>query len=109
LVFWLPLREFQLLHYLMAVDVGGLDPAGLHVYVRGEMLKPLTHEVVAASDIVISLGCWDACPVLPGRSYYDWALPDLKGLDIESARSVRDTLTRRVEKLAEELRCRAVA
>lgn len=72
-----------------------------------EFPKPLTHEVVAAADVVVSLGCGDACPVLPGRSYYDWDLPDLKGLDIESARSVRDGLARRVETLARRLGYRA--
>lgn len=85
---------------LRLMGESGLSPGA-------EFPKPLTHEVVAAADVVVSLGCGDACPVLPGRSYHDWNLPDLKGLDIESARSVRDALARRVETLADELGCRA--
>lgn len=69
-----------------------------------EFPKPLTREVVRAADIVITLGCGDACPVLSGRRYYDWNLPDLKGLDIESARAVREALAQRVARLAAVMR-----
>lgn len=69
----------------------------------GEFPKPLTAEVVTAADVVVTLGCGDACPVRPGRRYLDWDLPDLGGLDIESARAVRDALTTRVDVLAGEL------
>ncbi|MFI0942757.1 hypothetical protein [Streptomyces sp. NPDC021020] len=62
-----------------------------------EFPKPLTTEIVKAADFVITLGCGDACPVLPGRRYLDWHLPDLKGLDIRSARSVRNALAARIE------------
>ncbi|WP_267241609.1 low molecular weight phosphatase family protein [Streptomyces sp. PR69] len=68
-----------------------------------EFPKPLTSEVVTAADVVVTLGCGDACPVLPGRRYLDWDLPDLSGLDMESARAVRDALEGRVERLAQEL------
>lgn len=68
-----------------------------------EFPKPLTAEVVTAADVVVTLGCGDACPVRPGRRYLDWDLPDLSGLDIESARSVRDALDSRIGLLAEEL------
>jgi arsenate reductase len=53
--------------------------------------------------VVVTLGCGDACPVRPGRRYLDWDLPDLSGLDIESARSVRDALQCRIEALVHEL------
>lgn len=66
---------------LRLMSEAGLSPGA-------EFPKPLTHEMVRASDIVVALGCGDACPILPGRRYYDWNVPDLKGLDIESARSV---------------------
>ncbi|MFJ5561211.1 low molecular weight phosphatase family protein [Streptomyces sp. NPDC093250] len=69
----------------------------LHLPPDGELPKPLTTEIVDAADIVITLGCGDACPVLPGRRYLDWSVPDLKGLDIESARAVRDGLGRRID------------
>ncbi|MFF3877306.1 three-helix bundle dimerization domain-containing protein [Streptomyces sp. NPDC001978] len=92
-----------------------IDPMALRLLTEvglgpdDEFPKPLTHEVVRAADVVVSLGCGDACPVLPGRRYYDWNLPDLKGLDIESARSVRDTLAGRIEQLAAEISNRTVA
>ena len=68
-----------------------------------EFPKPLTTEVVTAADAVVTLGCGDACPVRPGRRYLDWDLPDLGGLDIESARTVRDALAARIDVLAREL------
>ncbi|MGI5139356.1 MULTISPECIES: hypothetical protein [unclassified Streptomyces] len=68
-----------------------------------EFLKPVTSEVVAAADVVVTLGCGDACAVLPGRRYVDWDLADLSGLDVESARSVCDALAGRVDALAREL------
>ncbi|MGW7362075.1 arsenate-mycothiol transferase ArsC [Streptomyces sp. NPDC054841] len=68
-----------------------------------EFPKPITSEVVAAADVVITLGCGDACPVLPGRRYLNWDLPDLSGLDLESARQVRDALEARIGALVDEL------
>ncbi|MEW2630286.1 three-helix bundle dimerization domain-containing protein [Streptomyces sp. NPDC048389] len=68
-----------------------------------EFPKSLTTEAVDAADVVVTLGCGDACPVRPGRRYLDWDLPDLSGLDIESARAVRDTLEARVARLLDEL------
>ncbi|WP_343245908.1 hypothetical protein [Streptomyces sp. SID5785] len=53
--------------------------------------------------MVVTLGCGDACPVRPGRRYLDWELPDLAGLDIQSARAVRDALTARIDVLVREL------
>ncbi|MFF3350664.1 three-helix bundle dimerization domain-containing protein [Streptomyces sp. NPDC002779] len=69
----------------------------------GEFPKPLTAEAVTAADVVVTLGCGDACPVRPGRRYLDWDLPELSGLDVESARAVRDALAAKVDALAEEL------
>jgi protein-tyrosine-phosphatase len=74
-----------------------------------EFPKPVTSEVVAAADVVVTLGCGDACAVLPGRRYLAWDLPDLSGLDIESARSVRDALAGRIDALAHELLGRPVS
>ncbi|KUL34051.1 low molecular weight phosphatase family protein [Streptomyces regalis] len=68
-----------------------------------EFPKPVTSEVVAAADVVVTLGCGDACAVLPGRRYVDWDLPELSGLDIESARSVCTALAARVDGLTREL------
>nr|WP_024126415.1 MULTISPECIES: low molecular weight phosphatase family protein [unclassified Streptomyces]AHE39034.1 Putative arsenate reductase (ArsC) [Streptomyces sp. FR1]AHE39553.1 Putative arsenate reductase (ArsC) [Streptomyces sp. F2]AHE40275.1 Putative arsenate reductase (arsC) [Streptomyces sp. F12] len=74
-----------------------------------EFPKPVTREVINAADVVVTLGCGDACPVIPGRRYLDWDLPDLSGLDIESARAVRDALQARIERLVAELRAAAPA
>jgi protein-tyrosine-phosphatase len=68
-----------------------------------EFPKPLTAEIVTAADVIVTLGCGDACPVRPGHRYLDWDLPDLGGLDIESARAVRDRLATRISVLAREL------
>ncbi|MBX9639299.1 MAG: ACR3 family arsenite efflux transporter, partial [Mycobacteriaceae bacterium] len=65
--------------------------------------KMLTAEAVGSSDVVITMGCGDACPVLPGVRYRDWALPDPAGKGIEAVRPIRDEIKARVEKLIDEL------
>jgi arsenate reductase len=65
--------------------------------------KPLTDEVVRAADVVITMGCGDACPIYPGRKYEDWQLDDPAGQDIETVRRIRDELDLRVQKLISEL------
>ena len=68
-----------------------------------EFPKPLTDEVVRAVDIVITMGCGDACPVYPGKRYLDWELEDPADKPIEVVRSIRDEIDRRVRALLEEL------
>ena len=68
-----------------------------------EFPKPLTDEVVRAADVVITMGCGDACPVYPGKRYEDWVLDDPAGQDLETVRRIRDELDARVEKLVAEL------
>ena len=65
--------------------------------------KLLTHEAVEASDVVITMGCGDACPIFPGISYRDWALEDPAGKGIEAVRPIRDEIKTRVEALIAEL------
>jgi protein-tyrosine-phosphatase len=65
--------------------------------------KVLTTESVQASDVVITMGCGDACPIFPGKRYEDWELEDPAGKDIETVRRVRDDIRRRVETLVREL------
>ena len=65
--------------------------------------KPLTDEVVRAADVVITMGCGDACPVYPGKRYEDWELEDPAGKDIETVRQIRDEIRDRVEALTESL------
>ncbi len=65
--------------------------------------KILTVQSVADSDVVITMGCGDACPIFPGKRYEDWELDDPAGQGIESVRVIRDDIKRRVEALVAEL------
>jgi arsenate reductase (thioredoxin) len=65
--------------------------------------KPLTTEAVQGSDVVITMGCGDACPVFPGKSYLDWQLEDPAGKGVEAVRPIRDDIDRRVRHLLAEL------
>jgi len=64
---------------------------------------PLTTDAVRESDVVITMGCGDACPVFPGKRYEDWELDDPAGKDLETVRSIRDEIRTRVEALLGEL------
>jgi arsenate reductase (thioredoxin) len=68
-----------------------------------EFPKPLTDEVVHAADVVITMGCGDACPIYPGKRYEDWALDDPAGQDLEAVRRIRDEIDGRVRRLVGEL------
>ena len=65
--------------------------------------KPLADEVVRAADVVVTMGCGDACPIYPGKRYEDWELDDPAGQDLETVRRIRDELDRRVQRLIAEL------
>ncbi|MEY6568835.1 heat-shock protein HtpX, partial [Streptomyces sp. PGLac3x] len=65
--------------------------------------RALTPEDVRAADVVVTMGCGDTCPVLPGTAYRDWALDDPAGQDLPAVRRVRDEVGRRVRELAAEL------
>lgn len=65
--------------------------------------KPLTDDVVQASDVVITMGCGDACPLYPGKTYLDWALEDPAELDLDGVRRVRDEIKALVEGLVHEI------
>ena len=75
----------------------------LGVAMGEEFPKPLTDEVVRAADVVITMGCGDACPIYPGKRYEDWELEDPAGQDLSTVRRVRDELDARVQKLIGEL------
>jgi protein-tyrosine-phosphatase len=68
-----------------------------------EFPKPWTDEIVQAADVVITMGCGDACPVFPGKRYLDWPLDDPAGKSVEDVRPVRDAIERRVRALLDEL------
>lgn len=65
--------------------------------------KPLTDDVVRAADVVITMGCGDACPLYPGKTYLDWALPDPEHRSVEEVRAIRDQIDSRARALVEEL------
>jgi len=75
----------------------------LGIDITHEYPKPLTDEVVRASDAVITMGCGDACPIYPGKRYEDWALDDPADQSIDAVRVIRDEVKKRVEKLLSEL------
>ena len=68
-----------------------------------EFPKPLTDEAVREADVVITMGCGDACPIYPGKRYLDWDLPDPAGKPLEEVRPIRDEIDRRVRGLLAEL------
>jgi ArsR family transcriptional regulator len=80
-----------------SVIVTALDEIG--VSIGGEYPKPLTDEVVRAADVVVTMGCGDACPVYPGRRYLDWDLEDPVGLPLARVRGIRDDIEVRVREL----------
>jgi len=64
-----------------------------------EFPKPLTDEVVRAADVVITMGCGDACPIYPGKRYEDWTVDDPADQDLETVRAIRDDIDGRVQRL----------
>jgi protein-tyrosine-phosphatase len=89
-----------------AADV---DPAVVEVMreigidISQEFPKPLTNDVVQASDVVITMGCGDACPIFPGKRYLDWELEDPAGKTREQIRPIRDDIDGRIRNLLAEL------
>jgi arsenate reductase (thioredoxin) len=68
-----------------------------------EFPKPLTIDAVEAADVVITMGCGDACPIFPGKRYLDWELTDPSGRSVEEVRAIRDEIDTRVRGLLAEL------
>jgi arsenite methyltransferase len=81
--------------------VAVMDELGIDL--SGELPKPLTGEAVTAADVVVTMGCGDACPVYPGKRYEDWELADPAGQPVEVVRGIRDEIDRRVRRLLAEL------
>jgi arsenate reductase (thioredoxin) len=73
-----------------------------------EFPKPLTTAAVEGADVVITMGCGDACPIFPGKRYFDWELPDPTGKPLEQVRPIRDDIEQRVRGLMAELGIPAV-
>ncbi|MEU2610193.1 hypothetical protein ABZ570_01180 [Micromonospora sp. NPDC007271] len=68
-----------------------------------EFPKPWTDEVIRAADVLVTMGCGDACPIFPGTRYENWNVDDPAGLDLTDVRPVRDEIGRRVCRLLDEL------
>ena len=77
--------------------------AEVGIDIAREFPKPWTEETVRAADVVVTMGCGDACPFFPGTRYEDWALDDPHGQGIEAVRPIRDEIERRVRRLVDEL------
>lgn len=77
--------------------------AEVGIDITTEQPKVLTDDAVRASDVVITMGCGDTCPVYPGKRYLDWDLPDPAGLDLQAVRPIRDEIQHRVQQLLAEL------
>jgi protein-tyrosine-phosphatase len=77
--------------------------AELGIDLSREFPKPLTDQAVRAADVVITMGCGDACPIYPGRRYEDWQLQDPAGQPVEVVRGIRDQIDARVQQLLAEL------
>lgn len=77
--------------------------AEVGIDVSRQVPRKLLTEDVAASDVVITMGCGDACPIFPGKRYQDWALPDPSGAGLAAVREIRDEIDRRVQELVSEL------
>jgi len=75
----------------------------LGIDIADEFPKPLTDDGVRAADVVITMGCGDACPIYPGKRYEDWELDDPAGQDLETVRRIRDEIDERVQALVHEL------
>jgi protein-tyrosine-phosphatase len=81
--------------------VAAMDEVGVDI--AQEYSKPWTEEIVQAADVVVTMGCGDACPIYPGKRYEDWELADPDGLDVQGVRSIRDEIERRVRALLTDL------
>jgi arsenate reductase (thioredoxin) len=83
--------------------------AELGLDVSQQFPKPLTTDGVRAADVVITMGCGDACPIFPGKRYEDWALDDPAGASLDEVRRIRDDVAARVRRLLDELATRSPA
>ncbi|MFD9323534.1 arsenate reductase ArsC [Streptomyces sp. NPDC060053] len=77
--------------------------AEVGIDISTEVPKVLTVEAVQASDVVITMGCGDTCPVFPGKRYLDWELPDPAGQGVTAVRPIRDEIEKRIRGLVDEI------
>jgi arsenate reductase len=84
-----------------AAAVAAMAEKGIDI--SGQLPQPWADEIVRAADVIVTMGCGDACPVYPGKRYVDWELDDPAGKSVEEVRPIRDDLERRVRDLMSEL------
>jgi protein-tyrosine-phosphatase len=77
--------------------------AEVGIDISQEFPKPWTQEIVRAADVVVTMGCGDACPIFPGKRYEDWALEDPAGMGVDAVRPIRDDIGQRVRGLLASL------
>ena len=75
----------------------------LRIDISDRRPQPLSRELAEQADVVVTMGCGDACPLIPGKRYIDWELPDPKGRPVKEVRATRDEIARRVDGLVAEL------
>ncbi|MBU3701474.1 MAG: arsenate reductase ArsC [Acidimicrobiia bacterium] len=83
--------------------VEAMAEIGIDLRAMGAVPKKLDEAAVRASDVVITMGCGDACPIFPGKRYEDWVLDDPAGQGVDAVRPIRDEIERRVRGLLEEI------
>ena len=83
------------------VAIAAMAEVGIDI--TGEFPKPWTEEILGAADVVITMGCGDACPIFPGKRYEDWDLADPHGQELHTVREIRDSIKARVETLLSEI------
>ena len=88
-------------HEINPSAVAAMAEVGIDI--TAEFPKPWTDEIVQAADVVVTMGCGDACPVLPGKRYANWELPDPAGQSVDGVRPIRDDIEKRVRRLLAEL------
>jgi arsenate reductase (thioredoxin) len=88
-------------HEINPAAIAAMRERGIDI--TAEFPKPWTEEVVRAADVVITMGCGDACPLYPGKRYLDWELDDPAGKTVDDVRPIRDEIERRVRHLLDEL------
>jgi len=88
-------RPFQPRRHRGRLEVG--------IAITSEFPKPWTDEIVQAADVVVTMGCGDACPFFPGKRYENWELPDPAGQSVDEVRPIRDDIEERVRRLLDEL------
>ncbi|GEC08969.1 putative arsenate reductase ArsC [Streptomyces spinoverrucosus] len=88
-------------HEINPAAIAAMSERGIDI--SREFAKPWTDEIVRAADVVVTMGCGDACPVFPGKRYLDWTLDDPAGRTVDDVRPIREEIERRVRQLLDDL------